>query len=134
MQTRDITQWETSISEVVSSQDDEDIVIRGRPLNELIGQITFTDVMFLMLQGRLPTDAERHVLDALLVASVEHGIAPPSMIARCYASYGTTIQAAVGAGVSAFGDDGWPWRAACQADVRGSISWVIDSGVFRRRN
>ena len=104
MQTRDITQWETSISEVVSSQDDEDIVIRGRPLNELIGQITFTDVMFLMLQGRLPTDAERHVLDALLVASVEHGIAPPSMIARCYASYGTTIQAAVGAGVSAFGD------------------------------
>ena len=98
MQTRDINQWETSISQVVSSQDEEDIVVRGRSLNELIGQITFTDVMFLMLQGRLPTDAERHVLDALLVASVEHGIAPPSMIARCYASYGTTIQAAVGAG------------------------------------
>ena len=55
MQTRDINQWETSISQVVSSQDEEDIVVRGRSLNELIGQITFTDVMFLMLQGRLPT-------------------------------------------------------------------------------
>ena len=42
----------------------------------------------LMLQGRLPTPGQARVLDALLVASIEHGIAPPSMISRCFASYG----------------------------------------------
>ena len=104
MATRDVTQWETSICKVVSNDDEEEMIVRGHKLSELIGSITFADVMFLMLQSRLPSDAERNVLDALLVASVEHGIAPPSMIARCYASYGTSIQAAVAAGVGAFGD------------------------------
>ena len=78
MNTRDVTQWETSIAQVVSSGDDEDIVIRGRRLSELIGKVTFAEIMFLMLQGQLPSDGQRRVLDALLVASVEHGIAPPS--------------------------------------------------------
>ena len=87
MATRDVTQWETSICKVVSNDDEEEIIVRGHKLSELIGSITFADVMFLMLQSRLPSDAERNVLDALLVASVEHGIAPPSMIARCYASF-----------------------------------------------
>jgi citrate synthase len=104
MPTRDVTQWETSICQVVSNDAEEEIIVRGHKMSELIGSITFADVMFLMLQSRLPTQAERITLDALLVASVEHGIAPPSMIARCYASYGTSIQAAVAAGVGAFGD------------------------------
>ncbi len=104
MPTRDMTRWETSICKVVSDGDEEEIVIRGRKLSDLIGAISFAEVMFLMLRGDLPTKAEARVLDALLVASIEHGIAPPSMIARCFASYGTSIQAAVGGGVLAFGD------------------------------
>ena len=104
MATRDVTQWETSICKVVSTDEEEEIIVRGHKMSELIGSVTFADVMFLMLQSRLPDANERNVLDALLVASVEHGIAPPSMVARCYASYGTSIQAAVAAGVSAFGD------------------------------
>ena len=73
-------------------------------MSELIGQVSFSEMMFLLLQGRLPTKPQARTLDALLVASIEHGIAPPSMIARCYASYGTSIQSAIGAGVNAFGD------------------------------
>ena len=104
MPTRDMTQWETAIAKVVSEGETEEIVVRGHRMSDLIGQTTFAEMMFLMLQGRLPTRQQARVLDALLVASIEHGIAPPSMIARCYASYGTTIQAAVGAGITAFGD------------------------------
>ena len=104
MATRDMGSWETSICKVVSEGDREEIIVRGRNLADLIGQATFADMMFLMLQGRLPSKAEARTLDALLVASMEHGIAPPSMISRCYASYGTSIQAAIGAGVNAFGD------------------------------
>lgn len=104
MATRDMNSWQTSICQVISTDTEEEILVRGEKLSELIGNITFADMMFLMLQGRRPQVAERNVLDALLVASMEHGIAPPSMVSRCYASYGTSIQAAVSAGVNAFGD------------------------------
>ena len=104
MATRDMTSWETAICKVVSEGDTEEIVVRGHRMSDLIGKLTFAEMMFLLLQGRLPTQPQARTLDALLVASIEHGIAPPSMIARCYASYGTSIQAAIGAGVTAFGD------------------------------
>ncbi|MEZ5855544.1 MAG: citrate/2-methylcitrate synthase [Hyphomicrobiaceae bacterium] len=104
MPTRDMNRWETAICKVVSDGETEEIIVRGKRMSDLIGSVSFAEMMFLMLQGRLPSAAQARTLDALLVASIEHGIAPPSMIARCYASYGTTIQSAIGAGVNAFGD------------------------------
>ena len=104
MVTRDMASWETAICKVVSQGDTEEIIVRGHRMSDLIGQLSFAEMMFLMLQGRIPTKAQARTLDALLVASMEHGIAPPSMIARCYASYGTTLPVAIGAGANAFGD------------------------------
>lgn len=104
MKTRDMSQWETGISRVISSHDTEDIEIRGHRLDNLVGKVSFAAMMCLMVRGSLPSLAEERVLDALLVASMEHGIAPPSMVARCFASYGTSIQAAIGGGVISFGD------------------------------
>ena len=104
MATRDMSEWQTSISQVVSTETEEKIIVRGHDLNDLIDDLSFASMMFVMLQGRKPTPAQTRVLDALLIASMEHGIAPPSMVARCFASYGTTIQAAVGSGIQAFGD------------------------------
>lgn len=104
MSTRDMTRWETAICKVVSQGGEEEIVVRGHRMSDLIGGVSFAQAMFLMLQGRLPDAGQGRVLDALLVASIEHGIAPPSMVARCFASYGTSIQAAVGSGIAAFGD------------------------------
>lgn len=104
MATRDVVDWETGISKVVSTGAEEEVVVRGHRLSELIGRTSFAEMMFLLLRGDLPTAPQARVLDALLVASAEHGIAPPSMISRCFASYGTSIQAAVAGGVLAFGD------------------------------
>ena len=104
MVTRDMASWETAICKVVSEGDTEEIIVRGHRMSDLIGQVSFAEMMFLMLQGKIPTQAQTRTLDALLVASMEHGIAPPSMIARCYASYGTSLPAAIAAGASAFGD------------------------------
>jgi len=104
MATRDMTQWETAICKVVSRDGVDDVVVRGHRLNDLAGNVSFAGAMFLMLQGKLPTPAQARVLDAMLVISIEHGIAPPSMVSRCYASYGTTIQVAVGGAMLAFGD------------------------------
>ena len=104
MATMNMKDWRTSIAEVISTDDEEEVLVRGHKLSELTGSISFVEMMYLMFAGTLPTKAQARVLDALLVASVEHGIAPPSMIARCFASYGTTIQGAVAGGVMAFGD------------------------------
>jgi len=104
MATRDMSDWQTSICQVVSDDSTDDIIVRGHRLDDLMDELSFAGMMFLMLNGNKPTQAQARVLEALLVASVEHGIAPPSMVARCFASYGTTIQAAVGAGILSFGD------------------------------
>ncbi len=104
MSADNMTNWRTGIAEVVSTDTEEEVLIRGCKLSELIGSLTFAETMFLLLAGAEPSKAQARVLDALLVASIEHGIAPPSMIARCYASYGTSIQAAMAGGIMAFGD------------------------------
>ena len=104
MAANDMANWRTSIAQVVSTETEEEVLVRGRKLSELVGSCTFSEMMFLLLSGREATAAEARVLDALLVASMEHGIAPPSMVARLFASYGTSIQAAVGGGIISFGD------------------------------
>jgi citrate synthase len=104
MSADNMTNWRTGIAEVVSTDTEEEVLIRGRRLSELIGLLSFAEMMFLLLTGKEPTKGQARVLDALLVASIEHGIAPPSMIARCFASYGTSIQAAMAGGIMAFGD------------------------------
>lgn len=100
----DMRHWRTGIARVVSDDATEDVVVRGERLSDLVGNVSFAEMMFLLLSGRRPERAQARVLDALLVASMEHGIAPPSMVARCFASYGTTIQAAMAGGILSFGD------------------------------
>lgn len=104
MASRDMSQWETQISEIRSNEREEEIEVRGRSLSELVGRASFAEMTYLLLMGRLPEPGQGKVLDALLVASMEHGLSPPSMIARCFASYGTSLQAAIGGGVISFGE------------------------------
>jgi len=104
MGARDMTRWETAISKIVSREDEEDVIIREHRLSDLVGKVTFTEMMFLLIKGELPSKGQAKVLDALLAASMEHGIAPPAMMSRCIASYGSPIQAALAAGVLVFGD------------------------------
>ncbi|MGH7367081.1 MAG: citrate/2-methylcitrate synthase [Candidatus Rokuibacteriota bacterium] len=101
---RGMTRWETGICDVVSAEGHEGVIVRGHRLSDLVGRVSFAEMMFLLIQGHEPSKPQARVLEGLLVASMEHGIAPPSMISRCLASYGSPIQAAVAGGVLAFGD------------------------------
>jgi citrate synthase len=60
-----VLEWETSISRVVSEGAEEGVIVRSHRLSELIGRISFAEMMFLMLRGDLPTPAQARVLDAL---------------------------------------------------------------------
>ena len=104
MAARDMSKWETSISEIRSSDHEEEIEVRGLSLSKLVGRASFAEMTYLLLVGHMPTPSQGKVLEALLVASMEHGISPPSMIARCFSSYGTSLQAAIGGGVISFGE------------------------------
>jgi len=103
-QARNMSDWETAISKIVSTDEEENVIVRGRRLTDMVGKVTFTEMMYLLIRGESPTKGQVRVLDALLTASMEHGISPPSMISRCFASYGAPIQVAIGGGVLTFAD------------------------------
>src|SRR3989338_11292110 len=69
--------WKTRIGD----SSDERTVVRGYNLMELIGHLSFSEMIFLELKGKLPSEKEKKMIDAIFVSTVEHGIAPPSITA-----------------------------------------------------
>jgi len=93
-------QWVTAIGRV----DEDDVLIRGYQLSDLVGGVTFVDACFIVLTGELPPSGGRDVLDAIFVSVIDHGISPSSMIVRMLASCGTPIQAALAGAVTSIAD------------------------------
>ncbi len=83
----------------------ERIVVRGADLvNELIGELTFTEMILFHLLGERPTRPQTVVLDAVLVTLMEHGLTPSAIATRLiYDSAPEALQAAVAAGVMGVG-------------------------------
>lgn len=79
----------------------ETIVVRGFDLcRDLIGSVTFTDQIWLLIAGSLPSSAQRQVLDAALVAIAEHGLVPSVVASRMtLAAAPEALQGAVAAGI-----------------------------------
>jgi citrate synthase len=82
------------------------IVVRGHDLaNELLGKVSLGDVAFLELIGRLPTQQESIVFNAITVTLVEHGMTPSAIAARLtYFGAPESLQGAVAAGLLGIGD------------------------------
>ncbi len=93
--------FKTSISQHV----DEMSYVRGYALTDLIGKVTFTEQIYLLLMGELPSKEQRTVLDAMLVSCAEHRINVPSIVSARYAySAGNTFNSAMAAGILSIGD------------------------------
>ncbi|MBN1259745.1 MAG: citryl-CoA lyase [Anaerolineae bacterium] len=88
--------WTQPITKV----EPDKVAVRGYRIDELMGQTPFSHVVFLVLKGNLPTEAEGRVMDAILVSSIDHGGTPPSALAaRTVASGGAPLTTAIAAGV-----------------------------------
>ena len=77
------------------------VEVRGRDLTgDLMGRLTFTEYVHLLLTGDEPTDEQRFFLDLLLVSIAEHGMMPTNVAARMtLAADPTALQGAVAAGI-----------------------------------
>lgn len=85
----------------ISTSNEETILVRGQDLCEdLIGRISFTDHVWLLVTGALPDQAQARVLDAALVAIAEHGMVPSVQVSRMtLAAAPEALQGAVAAGL-----------------------------------
>jgi len=88
--------WKTAITSIEPNE----IRLRGYRLDELLGKVSFAGGVFLLFHARLPEPAEEKLYDSMLLASIDHGITPPSaQAARLSASTGAPLNAALAAGI-----------------------------------
>ena len=93
--------WKTKITKVEPNH----LVTRGYRQEDLIGNIPYSHVVYLLLKGELPSEEHGKMIDAILTACIDHGVTPPSSIAsRTVASGGVPLPTAVAAGVLSIGD------------------------------
>lgn len=83
----------------------DDVFVRDRSLcHELIGKLSFTEMLFFQILGRAPTPAQLALVDACLVTLIEHGLTPSAITARLvYTSAPEAMQGAVAAGLGGVG-------------------------------
>lgn len=88
----------------ISTFNEGGATIRGYDLvSELIGRISFSEMIYLYVQGTRPTPEAAHMLDAILVTMVDHGV-PAGLTARLtLRSAPESLQGAVAAGLLGVG-------------------------------
>ncbi|MQA95382.1 MAG: citryl-CoA lyase [Streptosporangiales bacterium] len=93
--------WTTGITRVAPGE----ILLRGYPVQQLIGNVSFAEQIWLMLRGELPTAAQLRLLEAALVSGVDHGPQAPSIAAaRMAATCGVGLNSAIATGAGLLGD------------------------------
>ncbi|SHI55949.1 citrate synthase [Nocardiopsis flavescens] len=93
--------WSTGVTRIAPGEID----LRGYPVQELIGRVSLVETVWLMLRGELPDPGHARLLEAALVAAVDHGPQAPSIAAaRMAATCGVGLNNAVATGVNLLGD------------------------------
>lgn len=93
--------WATAICRMAPGV----VELRGIPVQDLIGSHGFVATIWLMVRGTSPDPREAALLEAAMVASVDHGPQAPSIaIARMTATCGVGLNNAMASGVNALGD------------------------------
>jgi citrate synthase len=96
----DDAKWRTALTCIEPNK----ILVRGYPLDEMMGRLTFGEAIYLLLMGEVPSPAIGSLMEAILVSFIDHGATPPSTLAaRNTATTGASLRSCVAAGVLGFG-------------------------------
>src|SRR5262245_51937873 len=98
---RAIQWWSTDIIEMKPGV----IRLRGYPIEQLIGTISFPHMLWLMLRGDLPSPEQGALLEAALVSAVDHGPQAPSIaIGRMAVTCGLPLNGAMASAINVLDD------------------------------
>jgi citrate synthase len=93
--------WKTSIIDMEPGR----IELRGNPIQDLIGNISFPDMIWMMVRGDRPSEAQSKLFEAALVSAVDHGPQAPSIAAaRMAVTCGLPLNNAMASAVNMLGD------------------------------
>ena len=98
---RGVDWWRTRIIRMEPNH----ISYRGHEIQDLIGKVGFVEMIWLMLRGELPQRAQAELLEAAMMAAVDHGPQAPSIaIARMAATCGVGLNNAMASAINVLGD------------------------------
>jgi citrate synthase len=93
--------WSSKITKVEPNC----LLTRGYRQDDLIGNVPYPHVVYLLWKGELPSREHGKMIDSIFTACVDHGMTPPSaIVARAVASGGVPLPAAVAAGILSIGE------------------------------
>jgi len=93
--------WTTGIIDIHPGR----IAMRGYPIEELIGNVRFPEMVWLLLRGELPERAQSELLEAAMVASVDHGPHAPSIaVSRMAVTCGLPVNGAMASAINVLDD------------------------------
>jgi citrate synthase len=114
--------WQTGITFIEPNR----ILVRGYPIDEMMGRVSFGEAIYLLLTGELPTPSIGRLVDAMLVSFIDHGVTPPSTLASLNAATtGASLRGSVAAGILGFGRHHGGDILACRQ--------LLDDGLARVR-
>ena len=117
--------WRTSIIDMAPGK----IAFRGHPIEDLIGNVSFGQMIWLMTKGDMPTPEQATLLECALVAGVDHGPQAPSIAAaRMAATCGVGLNNVMATGVNMLGDVHGGAGEQC-AELYLDIADRMDSGA-----
>lgn len=135
--------WRTSITRVEPNR----IVTKGYSQEELIGGVSFSEMVYLLIRGELPSENVARMLEAVLVSFCDHGVTPPStQAARMIASAGSPVHACIAGGLLAFGKNhagaiersmklfqDTISKCSCEDDIPSAARELVDDHLRRNR-
>lgn len=85
----------------IGTSNDDTITLLGYDVaNELLGKVTLGELAYWLAAKRRPTESQRVMFEAVLVALADHGLAPTAIAARMtFYSAPDSIQGAIAAGL-----------------------------------
>lgn len=94
----------SKIKTAITNIESNKIVTRGYSQDELIANLSFSDMVYLLLKGELPSSKESKMLNYILVSFCDHGVTSPStQTSRLIASSGSPLNVALSGGLLSFG-------------------------------
>src|SRR5438034_6794032 len=93
--------WSTALIDIRPGE----IGIGGYPIQDLIGKLSFPEMIWVMLRRELPTAERAKLLEAAMVAAVDHGPQAPSIaISRMAITCGLSINGAMASAINVLDD------------------------------